>query len=136
MAWIKCTKVIGEDVVLWTNASPSKRFDAQTVTVSDSIFNYSLIKIVGRGNAGTGSTPEWQTYVEPQYLSKCVTATDTKGCACLLSCSLNLSSGRMGRLVRASEDGISIAFGSTTSLGTSSSGSSDYIIPEQIIGIP
>ena len=70
-----------------------------------------------------------------QYLAECISSINTKGVACLLTGSLNLSSGRQGRLVEASEDGLSITFGAVTSLGTSSGGSSERICPEQIIGL-
>lgn len=135
MTWIKCMEADKEgETVLWTNPNPAKSFTSQKVTLSDSIFNYSLIKIIGRGRS-TSSTPKWQTYVSPEYLVTCVTSSSTAGPACLIACSINSSNGRQGRLVNASSDGLSITFGSSTSLGTSSGGSSEAIIPETIIGI-
>lgn len=135
MTWIKCMETDKEDeIVLWTNPKPSSTFSTQTVTLSDSIFNYSLIKITGRG-MDTKSTLKWQTYVSPEYLTTCILSTSTAGPACLMACSINSSNGRFGRLVNAPSDGLHIGFGSAASLGTSYGSSNDCIIPEKIVGI-
>ena len=134
MAWIKCMKPPMNETTLWTNSSPSQSFSAQTVTLSDSILNYSMIRIKGRGKS-TSATPKWETYVTPQYLVNCVTTISTAGQACLIACSINSSNGRMGRLVSADSDGLNIIFSATAPMGNSGSGSSDHIVPEEIVGI-
>ena len=137
MAWIKCmipSETDSTEDTLWTNDSPTKSFSGKTVTLSESIFNYSLIKITGRGRA-TNTTPKWETIVTPQYLANCVNSISTKGCACLITCSINISTGRQGRLVTASADGLSITFTADACLGTNESSNNNFIVPEEIIGI-
>ena len=135
MAWIKCMyadKERGTGVNLWTNSgSSTSNFSPQTVTLKDTIFNYSLIRF--RGKIMGNNSTVWETYVSPQYLATCVTSTSTAGAGCMLTCSVG-GSGRMARMASANADGTKITIGSATYIATSGT-ANNCVIPLAITGI-
>lgn len=117
---------------LWTNPSPSSTFDAQTVTLSDSIDNYKYIAIRYKFTAGTSDADYTTHIVSPSDIAKSI---PTSG--------INTDTVTLGGKTRANYNYSRIVhYVSSTSLsftigyGTNFAGTSNNIaIPLEILGL-
>lgn len=66
-----------KDTVLWTNSTPTSSFNSQTSVLSDSIANYTYIKIVHRKSTTDGNTTS--VYIDPSDFSTNVNARNAIG---------------------------------------------------------
>ena len=106
---------------LWTNDSPSNSFSGQTVTLSKSVSEFTLILFVYVFSTGTQN---YNTRLYP-------TATLEEGVTCDLQINAG-SSNRTGarNVTLASEN--TVTFGAASYNGSTANG---YVIPTQIFGI-
>ena len=135
MAYIRCDRKDFAETVLWTNANPTSSFATQTITLSDDITNYDIIRIEGRKN--TSDDTYLEVYAIPSYLVNCSTSKSSQAGNCGIASSSG--SGSTGaRSTRVCTSTVAnpnkIEFGSDYSMATSTSDNT-RTIPTRVVGI-
>ena len=121
------------ETVLWTNPNPTASFSAQTVTLSESLRNYTYFKVVYRSS----TTGDIDFYVLFPVLGSggdfmyYVGNSQAKGCI-----SYNISSGtaRQRRLYINNTDGTEVGFTACQNV-TSTTTTNGALIPVYIYGV-
>lgn len=134
MALIKClkTNTPKEPVILWENPDPTSSFEGIAVTLSESIFDFSMLKIEGR--ASTDKDTACEIYTTPSYLVGCTTTASNAGKGCVLFSSDGTGNSMAGRMFYAESNGTQIVFGQCWGISYGNAMNSKSI-PTKIIGI-
>lgn len=138
MAYIRCicsNKRTLQETVLWENPNPTSSFATQTITLSDSIMNYNMIRIEGRRS--TSIDDYLEVYADPEYLVTCATAKTENAGNCGLAASTGAGStgSRYTRVfVSTTANPDKITVGNEYSMATTTSNNT-YAIPTRIVGI-
>lgn len=135
MSYIRCVYKLSKETVLWENPQPTNAFATQTVTLSDDITNYDMLRI--EGIATTTNDTYLEVYVDPLYLVTCSTSKSEKagGCGIAASTGAGSTGSRYTRVLKSTTSAPNkIEFGSEFSMATSTS-KNENAIPTRIIGI-
>lgn len=115
------------ETTLWTNSSPTSNFAAQSVTLSQSIANYSYIKIKWRGS--TSITTESSIIIEKSELQSATEDANTNN----IGFGRKASTSYMRRVFYVS--GTSLKFDAANGLGGTTGTNNSLAIPTSVIGM-
>ena len=121
-------KPSGTETVLWTNSDPTSSFASQTVTLSDSAYNYRYLKVSWYGL--TSNTDLRAMLVTPSDLA----TNTTEGSVRYALCCQSASSAQKARAISL-QSANQLYFGAAVNWSGAATTMNTACIPYQIIGI-